>query len=88
MTFGIEQNKVKQWLVDNAESKHAAVYAVFGKDEEVKFVGMSRNVVLSLAAHLANEGEDKVQSVKVRTDIPTVLSYRWHVQYRRTLCVW
>lgn len=62
-------NKVKQWLVDNAESKHAAVYTVFGEDEEAKFVGVSRNVVLSLAGHVANEGEDKVHLVKVRTGI-------------------
>lgn len=66
--------KVKQWLVDNAESKHAAVYTVFGKDEQVKFVGVSRNVVLSLAAHVAIEGGDKVHLLKVRSGIHNLWS--------------
>lgn len=56
---------MQQWLKDNAESKHAAVYAVVGKDETVNFVGVGRNVALSVAAHVANEGEDMVHFVKV-----------------------
>ena len=63
-------NQVSKWLKDNAESKHAAVYAVVGKDEAVNFVGVGRNVALSVAAHLANEGEDMVHLLKVR-DQPT-----------------
>jgi len=58
--------QVSKWLKDNAESKHAAVYAVVGKDETVNFVGVGRNVALSVAAHLANEGEDMVHLLKVR----------------------
>ena len=57
--------KVKKWLAENADSKHAAVYAVAGKDEAVKFVGVSRNVALSVAAHVANEGDEKVHLLKV-----------------------
>lgn len=57
--------QVQQWLKDNAESKHAAVYAVVGKDETVNFVGVGRNVALSVAAHLANEGEEMVHFLKV-----------------------
>ena len=56
-------------MKDNTESKHAAVYAVVGKDETVSFVGVSRNVALSLAAHVQNEGEDKVHLVKVRAAV-------------------
>lgn len=58
--------QVPKWLKDNAESKHAAVYAVVGKEETVSFVGISRNVALSVAAHVANEGKDMVHSLKVR----------------------
>lgn len=58
--------QVSRWLKDNGESKHAAVYAVAGKDETVNFVGVSRNVALAVAAHVANEGEEKVHSLKVR----------------------
>lgn len=65
----ITNSQVSSWLEENAESKHAAVYAVVGKDGTVSFVGVSRNVALSLAAHIQNEGEDKVHSVKVRAAI-------------------
>ncbi|CAM9977294.1 unnamed protein product, partial [Scytosiphon promiscuus] len=64
---GTKLYEVQQWLKDNAESKHAAVYAVVGKDETVNFVGVGRNVALSVAAHLANEGEDRVHLLKVRS---------------------
>lgn len=37
-----------------------------GKDESVNFVGVGRNVALSAAAHLANEGEDMVHFIKVK----------------------
>lgn len=57
---------MSKWLKDNAESKHAAVYAVVGKDETVNFVGVGRNVALSVAAHVANEGEDMVHFLKVK----------------------
>ncbi|CAN0598175.1 unnamed protein product, partial [Ectocarpus sp. 12 AP-2014] len=43
------------------------VYAVVGKDETVNFVGVGRNVALSLAAHLAAEGESMVHMLKVRS---------------------
>lgn len=61
----LKSTQVSKWLKDNAESKHAAVYAVVGKDETVNFVGVGRNVALSVAAHLANEGEDMVHFLKV-----------------------
>lgn len=63
---GRTHTQVSKWLKDNAESKHAAVYAVVGKDETVNFVGVGRNVALSLTSHLANEGGDKVHFLKVR----------------------
>lgn len=66
ITFNYTNVQVSQWLKDNAESKHAAVYAVVGKNESVSFVGVSRNVALTVASHVANEGEDKVHSVRVR----------------------
>lgn len=62
----VKPTQVSKWLKDNAESKHAAVYAVVGKDETVNFVGVGRNVALSVAAHLANEGEDMVHFLKVK----------------------
>ncbi|CAN0125126.1 unnamed protein product [Ectocarpus fasciculatus] len=64
---GTQLYEVSKWLKDNAESKHAAVYAVVGKDETVNFVGVGRNVALSLAAHLAAEGESMVHLLKVRS---------------------
>lgn len=59
--------QVSQWLKDHEESRHAAVYAVVGKDETVNFVGVSRNVALSVGAHVVNEGEERVHSLKVRS---------------------
>lgn len=59
--------EVSQWLKDHGESRHAAVYAVVGKDETVNFVGVSRNVALSVSAHVVNEGEERVHSLKVRS---------------------
>lgn len=59
--------QVSQWLKDHGESRHAAVYAVVGKDETVNFVGVSRNVALSVSAHVVNEGEERVHSLKVRS---------------------
>lgn len=57
---------MSEWLEANAESKHAAVYAVVGKDGTFNFVGVSRNVALSLAGHVKEQGQDKVYQVKVR----------------------
>ena len=59
--------QVSQWLKDHGESRHAAVYAVVGKDGTVNFVGVSRNVALSVGAHVVNEGEEIVHSLKVRS---------------------
>eukprot|EP00903_Cladosiphon_okamuranus_P019159 g17622.t1 len=64
---GTKLYEVSKWLEDNAESKHAAVYAVVGKDETVNFVGVGRNVALSVASHLANEGGDMVHFLKLRS---------------------
>jgi hypothetical protein len=41
-------------------SKHAAVYSVVGANGKVNFVGVSRNVALSLACHAKNEGPSLV----------------------------
>lgn len=58
---------MSEWLKDHEESRHAAVYAVVGKDETVNFVGVSRNVALSVGAHVVNEGEERVHKLKVRS---------------------
>lgn len=57
---------MSEWLEANVESKHAAVYAVVGKDGTFNFVGVSRNVALTLAGHVKDQGQDKVYQVKVR----------------------
>jgi hypothetical protein len=41
-------------------SKHAAVYSVVGANGKINFVGVSRNVALSLACHAKNEGPSMV----------------------------
>lgn len=66
----LTHTQVSQWLKDHGESRHAAVYAVVGKDETVNFVGVSRNVALSVCAHVVNEGEERVHSLKVRSTSP------------------
>jgi hydrogenase maturation factor len=43
-------------------SKHAAVYSVVGANGKVNFVGVSRNVALSLACHAKNEGPSMVSA--------------------------
>ncbi|CAM9833168.1 unnamed protein product, partial [Phaeothamnion confervicola] len=64
---GTQLYKVEQWVKDHGESRHAAVYAVIGADDEVKFVGLSRNVALSLGAHLKNEGPQSVDRIRVHS---------------------
>jgi hypothetical protein len=55
-------NSVTEWLKEHSMSKHAAVYSVIGANGKVNFVGVSRNVALSLACHAKNEGPSMVST--------------------------
>ncbi|CAM9163208.1 unnamed protein product [Discosporangium mesarthrocarpum] len=59
--------EVSGFLTEHRETKHAAVYAVIGEDRAVSYVGITRNVALSVACHLDNEGGNMVNRLKVRS---------------------
>lgn len=51
----------------NEQELITGVYAVEGKDEKVKFVGVAFDVVDTLRKHLARHGPDQVYQVRVQT---------------------
>lgn len=48
---------VVDWCDQAQEAKVAGVYAVLDRDRQTQFVGISRNVSLSLRSHLAQKGD-------------------------------
>lgn len=51
----------------NEQDLITGVYAVEGKDEKVKFVGVAVDIVDTLRKHLARHGPDQVYQVRVQT---------------------
>jgi hypothetical protein len=55
------------WCDGAANTKLAGVYAVLDCDRHVQYVGISRNVMLSLNSHVAQLGRDICAFVRVKT---------------------
>lgn len=55
------------WCEGAANAKLAGVYAVLDCDHHVQYVGISRNVMLSLNSHVAQLGRDICAFVRVKT---------------------
>ncbi len=64
---GAEVVAVNIWCDRIANAKLAGVYAVLDGDRHVQYVGISRNVMLSLNSHVAQLGSDTCAFVRVKT---------------------
>jgi hypothetical protein len=64
---GAEVVAVDIWGNRAANAKLAGVYAVLDGDRRVQYVGISRNVLLSLNSHVAQLGSDTCAFVRVKT---------------------
>eukprot|EP00611_Tribonema_gayanum_P017870 TRINITY_DN3079_c0_g1_i1.p1 TRINITY_DN3079_c0_g1~~TRINITY_DN3079_c0_g1_i1.p1 ORF type:complete len:484 (+),score=151.68 TRINITY_DN3079_c0_g1_i1:83-1453(+) len=65
--IGNRSYSVTEWLKQYGSSKIAAVYSVIGANGKLAFVGMSRNVAISLQCHLQNEGPNKVALARIQS---------------------
>lgn len=52
---------------DGVAPKVAAVYGIYNYEEELVYVGVTRNIAMALRAHVEILGRSKVHSVKVKT---------------------
>jgi hypothetical protein len=71
-TTGIESDgsevvSIDIWCDRAANAKLAGVYEVLDRDRRVQYVGVSRNVMLSLNSHVAQLGSDTCAFVRVKT---------------------
>jgi hypothetical protein len=64
---GAEVVAVNLWCNLVANAKLAGVYAVLDRDRRVQYIGISRNVMLSLNSHVAQLGSDTCAFVRVKT---------------------
>ncbi|MEM1290991.1 MAG: GIY-YIG nuclease family protein [Cyanobacteria bacterium P01_H01_bin.162] len=74
---------ISDWCDQAQNAKVAGVYAVLDRDRQTQFIGLSRNVSLSLRGHLAQKGDTVCALVKVQTfkvpkrDAMSVLRDEW-----------
>ncbi|MGD1942425.1 MAG: GIY-YIG nuclease family protein [Leptolyngbyaceae cyanobacterium] len=74
---------ISDWCDQAQNAKVAGVYAVMDRDRQPQFIGLSRNVSLSLRGHLAQKGEAVCALVTVQTfkvpkrDAMTALRDEW-----------
>jgi hypothetical protein len=64
---GDEIMSVAEWSEKAAGTKIAGVYAVFNGDRQLQYVGISRNVLLSLNGHISQVGEDACAFLRLTT---------------------
>jgi hypothetical protein len=64
---GAEVVAVDIWCNRATNAKLAGVYAVLDGDRRVQYIGISRNVLLSLNSHVAQLGSDTCAFVRVKT---------------------
>jgi hypothetical protein len=64
---GVTVVAVNIWCDRAANAKLAGVYAVLDCDRQVQYIGISRNVMLSLNSHIAQLGSDTCTFVRVKT---------------------
>lgn len=58
---------VEAWCQSSQDVKVAGVYAVLDRERHTQYVGYSRNVMLSLKGHVAQNGHEKCAFVRVQT---------------------
>lgn len=74
---------IADWCDQAQNAKVAGVYAVMDRDRQTQFIGLSRNVSLSLRGHVAQKGEAVCALVTVQTfkvpkrDAMTALRDEW-----------
>ncbi|MBE9035482.1 GIY-YIG nuclease family protein [aff. Roholtiella sp. LEGE 12411] len=64
---GIEIMPLVVWCAAAQNAKIAGVYAVLDTESCTQYIGYSRNVLLSLNGHIAQNGEQKCAFVRVQT---------------------
>lgn len=64
---GVEIMPLAAWLGVASNTKNAGVYAVLNAKRETQYIGYSRNVLLSLNSHVAQNGEQNCAYVRVQT---------------------
>lgn len=57
---------VNAWLEKFGNSRVAAVYAVLDRVQNTRFVGITRNLALSLKGHQKAKGDEAVDSVRIQ----------------------
>lgn len=58
---------LESWCAISQNAKVAGVYAVLNEKQQVQYIGYSRNVLLSLNSHAAQNGHDACAFVRVQT---------------------
>ncbi|MBD6615941.1 GIY-YIG nuclease family protein [Komarekiella sp. 'clone 1'] len=64
---GVEIMPLAVWCAAAQNAKIAGVYAVLDTESCMQYIGYSRNVLLSLNGHVAQNGEQKCAFVRVQT---------------------
>lgn len=64
---GVEIMPLAAWLGVASNTKIAGVYAVLNAKRETQYIGYSRNVLLSVNGHVAQNGEQNCAYVRVQT---------------------
>ena len=64
---GVEIMPLAPWLGVASNTKIAGVYAVLNAERRTQYIGYSRNVLLSLNGHIAQNGEQNCAYVRVQT---------------------
>ena len=64
---GAEIMPLETWRTADQNAKIAGVYAVLDADNQTQYIGYSRNVLLSLNAHVSQYGEQKCAFLRVQT---------------------
>jgi hypothetical protein len=64
---GNEIMAVAEWSAQAEGSKIAGVYAVLDRDRQVQYVGISRNVLLSLNGHIIQVGAENCTFLRLKT---------------------
>jgi hypothetical protein len=64
---GVEIMPLAAWLGVTSNTKIAGVYAVLNAERRTQYIGYSRNVLLSLNGHVAQNGEQNCTYVRVQT---------------------
>lgn len=64
---GAQVMPLEDWCKHSQNVKVAGVYAVLDAERRIQYVGYSRNVLLSLKGHVAQNGQEKCGFVRVQT---------------------